>query len=309
MINLKEYKDTKAIIELLTECMYPDQERVLREFEAYQSNEFKRLLGIIENDELVGLIGVITQDDDQVELKHIAVKSSHRRQGLGKSMIMTYMEESLVSTEDKTTLYIVRHGQTEWNIQHKIQGHQDSPLTEKGIQQAQWLSEALGDAKIDIIYSSSSRRAVRTAELIRHTRDIEIKESDAFKEMNMGVWEGRTQEEVQDSDPESWDYFWNDPEKFQIQGGETFSAVSERSVNELNRILYEHRGKSILIVTHSVVVKLLMALFENRSMNNIWNPPYIHPACLCKVEFLKGVPEIILHADIAHYQEEGLELT
>lgn len=94
MINLKEYKDTRAIIELLTECIYPDQERVLREFEAYQSNEFRKLFGIIENDELVGLFGVIAQDDDQVELKHIAVKSSHRRQGLGKSMITTYMEES-----------------------------------------------------------------------------------------------------------------------------------------------------------------------------------------------------------------------
>nr|WP_256223611.1 histidine phosphatase family protein [Paenibacillus sp. 1_12] len=197
---------------------------------------------------------------------------------------------------------MVRHGQTEWNVQHKFQGHQDSPLTELGIQQAKWLGESFKNERIDIIYTSSSFRAVRTAELIRQAREIEIRQSDALKEMNLGDWEGRTQAEVERSDLESFDHFWNDPEKFRVQSGETFNEVSERAIRQFNQILNDQRGKSILLVTHTIVVKLLMAMCENMPIKHIWKHHYIHPTSLCKVEFTNGLPEIILHGDISHFK-------
>lgn len=205
---------------------------------------------------------------------------------------------------DKTIIYLVRHGQTEWNVEHKLQGHQDSPLTELGIKQAQWLGESLQNEQIDVIYSSSSLRALRTAELIRDKREIEIIESNDLREINLGIWEGKTQVQVKGLYPEQFHYFWNDPEKFNVQNSETFMNVSKRAINKLLQIISNHQGKSLLIVSHTVVVKLIMAYFEGRLMEDIWNPPYIHPACLCKVGLEMDKPEIILHGDIRHYKEE-----
>ncbi|MGM1045864.1 MAG: histidine phosphatase family protein [Bacillota bacterium] len=191
-------------------------------------------------------------------------------------------------------------------MEHKLQGHQDSPLTDLGVKQAQWLGESIQNEQIDIIYSSSSRRAERTAELIRGLREIEIIENDDLKEINLGVWEGKRQEEVKELYPEQFHYFWQDPEKFNVQSSETFQDVSTRAIKQLHQIIDKNQGKSILIVTHTVVVKLLMAYFEDRPIKDIWNPPYIHPACLCKIEFEKNKTNIILHGDISHFKEDPI---
>lgn len=207
----------------------------------------------------------------------------------------------------KTTLYIVRHGQTEWNVEHRMQGHQDSPLTELGIKQAKWLGDALRSDHLDVVYSSSSPRACHTADLIRGGREIAIHERDDLKEINLGVWEGLTQDEAKATFSEQFDYFWHNPAEFLVDGSETFIQVKDRAISLLHDILRQHEGQSILIVTHTVVVKLLMAYFENRPLQNIWNLPFIYPACLCKVEVSERNHEIILHGDIGHYQEDPVE--
>lgn len=165
-----------------------------------------------------------------------------------------------------TTIYLIRHGQTEWNVEQRLQGHQDSPLTEMGMKQAEWLGESLADEHIDIMYASPSLRAYRTAETIRGQREIAIRKSDALREINMGVWEGQTQSEVKGSYPEQFDYFWHDPAKFCVLGSESFGEVSARAIRMIHQILDEHQGQTIAIVTHTVVVKLVMAFFEKRPM-------------------------------------------
>lgn len=203
-----------------------------------------------------------------------------------------------------TIIYLVRHGQTEWNVEHRLQGHQDSPLTELGRKQAMWLGEALERTPIDVIYSSFSPRARMTAEYIRGTREIDILESNRLMEINMGEWEGLTQDDVMNNDPEQHRHFWHDPEMFRVAGAESFRDVLTRAVDCLHRILAEHQGRSILLVTHTVVVKLLMAYFEQRPIQAIWDPPYIHPACLSKIVCRQDGFHIELHGDISHYKEE-----
>lgn len=206
-----------------------------------------------------------------------------------------------------TTIYITRHGQTEWNTQKRFQGHQDSPLTKLGAKQAAWLGDSLANVAIDRIYASSSGRAVHTAEIIKGERNIPIERSDAFKEINLGIWEGITQEEAQSNDPIAFDRFWRDPEAFEVQDGETFREVAARAISELRELQRENVGKSILIVTHTVVVKLIMAHYENRPLRNLWDLPYIHPTCLCKIEVDQDNHEIVLHGDTSHYQEQVTE--
>jgi len=207
-------------------------------------------------------------------------------------------------TDEKTTIFLARHGQTEWNVARRMQGHQDSPLTPLGIKQAEWLGEALAGEPIDVIYCSSSPRARHTADIIRGSREIPIIEHEAFKEMNLGVWEGKSKDEVEKTYPEQFFNFWNDPEHFAIAGGETFGEASARAVGAMETVIRENRGRKILIVTHSVIIKLLMAWFEKRPLDRLWDLPYIHPACLCKIMMTDAGPEILLHGDISHYREK-----
>lgn len=206
--------------------------------------------------------------------------------------------------KETTTIYITRHGQTEWNIQKRFQGHRDSPLTELGMKQAECLGESLQQQQIDRIFTSSSGRAIKTAEIVKGQRDIPIEVSEAFKEINLGVWEGLTQDEAKIHSTLQFDNFWNDSGAFQVENSETFQQVSERAVQEVKRILQNYKGKSILIVTHTAVIKVIMAYFEQRAMKDIWNPPYIHPTCLCKIEMNDESSTIVLHGDMSHYKGE-----
>ncbi|SEK19920.1 probable phosphoglycerate mutase [Paenibacillus sp. cl141a] len=206
--------------------------------------------------------------------------------------------------KETTTIYLVRHGQTEWNVQHRFQGHKDSPLTKLGIQQAEWLGEALQHDPFDFIFSSTSSRAYHTAELIKGNRNVQISACDEFREINLGVWEGEIQERIRELYPQQLDHFWNHPELFGVKGSETFHEVRERAVSKLNEIVSSYPGSRILLVTHTVVVKLLMAYFEGRSLDRLWDLPYIHPTCLSKIELTDDVPSILLHGDVSHYKEE-----
>lgn len=201
-----------------------------------------------------------------------------------------------------TTVYLTRHGQTEWNVQQRMQGHQDSPLTPLGVQQAEWLGKGLQEVHLDAVYASSSPRTLRTAEIILGERKIPVTACDEFKELCMGSWEGCESPALKLAEPEQFRYFWEDPEKFGVEGSETFAQVQERALNRLQEIISTHEGQTVLIVTHTVVIKVLMAYFEARPMNKLWELPYIHPTCLCRIDIKEGVPEIVLHGDISHYE-------
>lgn len=207
-----------------------------------------------------------------------------------------------------TTIFITRHGQTEWNVEHRMQGHKDSALTPLGIQQAEWLSRGLANEHLDVIYASSSPRAQRTAEIVRADRNIPLLTCNDFKEIGMGVWEGRDSEYLEAYYPDQYCYFWEDPEKFKVDGSETFAEVQARALNKLQDILAQHAGETIFIVTHTVVIKLLMAHFEGRALHKLWDLPYINPTCLCRIDFTDGVAEILLHGDTSHYEESEVRM-
>jgi phosphoserine phosphatase len=208
-----------------------------------------------------------------------------------------------------TTIYLTRHGQTEWNVLHRMQGHMDSALTPLGVQQAEWLSRGMQDTELDAVYASPSPRAFRTAEIILGDRDVPLMAAEEFKEICMGIWEGCESSELALRYPEQHCYFWEDPEKFRVEGSETFAEVQSRALKKLEEILALHEGGSVLIVTHTVVIKLLMAYFEGRAQNKLWDLPFIYPTCLCRIDFTDGQPEILLHGDTSHYKESttGME--
>lgn len=110
-----------------------------------------------------------------------------------------------------TTLYLTRHGETKWNVEKRMQGWQDSPLTEKGRQDAKRLGKRLEAVELAAIYTSTSGRALETAELVRGGRLIPIYQDERLREIQLGDWEGKTHDEIRQMDPTGFDHFGTRP--------------------------------------------------------------------------------------------------
>lgn len=203
----------------------------------------------------------------------------------------------------KTMLYITRHGETEWNVEKRMQGRKNSNLTETGILQAKQLGKRMKDMQLDVIYSSPSGRAMHTAQLIKGDRDIPIVADEHLYEIDMGVWEGHTQVELQEKYPKEFHLFWNAPHQYESKSGESFYDARTRMLNGLEYILKKHEGESVLIVSHAITSLLMMGYFEQRLIENIWNGPFMHSASLSMIEVKEGENKIHLFADIAHFEE------
>lgn len=128
-----------------------------------------------------------------------------------------------------TKLQLFRHGQTVWNILGKLQGQQDSPLSELGRKQAHDAAEKLAGEDISAAYSSSSPRAVRTTQILLGARDLPIRQMDQLREINLGVWEGKHKEEVCRRFPVEYQAFWERPNHYQTVDGETFHELHPRA--------------------------------------------------------------------------------
>lgn len=158
-----------------------------------------------------------------------------------------------------TRIILTRHGQTLWNIEGRVQGSLDSPLTEKGILQARSLALRLKNEGIKHLYSSDSLRASNTAEEIRREIGLEkLSVNPALREFSFGEWEGYVWQELRESYPEIFKIWDSEPHLVTTPGGENMELVLERAWNFLKQIIQIHRGETVCIVTHGLTLKLLV---------------------------------------------------
>ena len=168
------------------------------------------------------------------------------------------------------TFYIVRHGQTNWNILGKTQGHGNSDLTAKGIEQATELAESIVNYPIDYIYSSDLGRAVQTAQILGDKLNIKVKETEALREMGFGEWEGLLIDEIKANYANVYATWRNEPHLAQIPGGETLHLIKDRVDSFIQSLNEKYDNKHILLVTHSVTVRVMLLAFLNSGMENIY---------------------------------------
>lgn len=206
-----------------------------------------------------------------------------------------------------TIVYLVRHGETLWNTMKRIQGWSDSPLTDKGIYEAKLLAKRMENVHIDAIYSSSSGRAFKTAEVVKGTRTVQVIPNDNLREINLGKWEGKDQEILKEEYSEEYVNFWTKPHLFKPIGGESFLEVQKRVTSEINKIVLENENKVVLIVAHTVAIKVALAYYENRPMSQLWDPPHIKHTSLSRVDFNDGDAKISINADASHLNENAIE--
>ena len=154
-----------------------------------------------------------------------------------------------------TKLYLVRHGETEWNKVSKIQGKTDIELSDEGIKQAQLLAKRLACEDINFVYSSSLKRALKTAEIAAGCRECVIAKSDKYHEICLGPWEGMTINEIKEKYSEHFRTYKEDPANFKLPGAETFLDLTERTYNSIMEIVSCHKGSNILLVSHGTAIK------------------------------------------------------
>lgn len=201
-----------------------------------------------------------------------------------------------------TSLYMTRHGQTLWNEVGKMQGQLNSELTELGKQQAIWLGERLNDVDIEIIISSSSKRAVDTAELIRGSRDIKIVKKEGLREMHLGSWQGMYFQDIKENYPKAYDDFWHHPHKYEPVDGESFEQLNQRVVNEVESIIKKYEDKNILIVTHGVVLRALITYFEHKALKEFWQGIHMDSTCLNLLEINGEERKFLYQGDVSHHK-------
>lgn len=154
-----------------------------------------------------------------------------------------------------TNVYLVRHGETEWNASSKVQGNMDTELNDKGIKQAELVALRLAKENIDVLYTSSLKRAKSTAEKIAEHTKLGVNELHEFREICLGPWEGLTTKEIDEKYTEHYKIYRERPSEFNMPGAETFQQVSDRFCNAVNNIVVNNKDKNIVIVSHGAAIK------------------------------------------------------
>lgn len=177
------------------------------------------------------------------------------------------------STSHHTLFYLVRHGQTDWNREDRLQGHTDIPLNEMGRMQAIQLSEQLKDIPFHAVFSSDLKRAFETASLIVGSRSFSIKTDPRIRERNFGSWEGLTVDYIQ--------FLKQTPADI-----ETDSAMIERSLHFLNETAQRLSGQTVLVVAHGGLIRTL--LYEFLQLHHQKFSIEVKNTALVKISFNNG---------------------
>ena len=159
-------------------------------------------------------------------------------------------------------LYVMRHGQTNWNVLGKVQGCTDIELNEKGRQQAEEIKKLLDYKDIDLIICSPLIRARQTAEIISQGRDIRLIIDERISERDFGEFEGKQKDVDYD-----WVEFWDWEQNKCYERAESVRDFLERISNIIEKIKKDYKGKNVLIVTHSGVCAMIYCYFNNIKPN------------------------------------------
>ena len=204
-------------------------------------------------------------------------------------------------------LYIVRHGETQWNKLRKVQGQSDIPLNEYGIHLAEQTAQGLTDTSFDLAYTSPLKRAKETAEIILAGRDVPLIEDERIKEMGFGAYEGICiSGEQKDRESEKFNLFFTDTEHYvPIGGGESIPQVYERTEDFLKEMCTRSdlEGKQILVSSHgAAITALLNHIRGNMEVASFWKYEVPPNCAVTIVEIEDKIPRIAKEG-VIYYKE------
>ena len=183
------------------------------------------------------------------------------------------------NNKDKGTLklYIVRHGETEWNVIKRFQGQLNTPLTKKGIKKLKETGKELEDVTFEEVYTSELERTVNSAEIILNenrgykNNKLKLKKLAELNEVHFGVWQGLKYEEVFLKYPEEANNYFYNVKNYKAENvkAENLKDALERFLRGINKILSSHKSGNILIVTHGTVFEMFINHVGNNDIFDI----------------------------------------
>ena len=192
-------------------------------------------------------------------------------------------------------IYLVRHGETEWNSIRKLQGQTDIPLNDYGIELAKLTAEGLKDIEFDCIYSSPLIRAIQTAEIIKGKETLDIKTDDRLKEIHFGKCEGvKIPTYAEKGINPIWEFEFDTDNYVPAAGGETFSDVYERTGDFFKNEILPLEGKynNILIVGHGCMNRTILNAILNRELKDFWDIK-LDNCAVSIIEVNEGIASVI----------------
>lgn len=198
------------------------------------------------------------------------------------------------------TIYFTRHGQTEWNVQRRLQGWGNGELTELGLSDAKKLAIRLQDTPLDIIYASTSKRAYQTAEIIATGRNIPIEKKDVFREICFGDWDGQYVDDITAQYPDDFHTFWKEPQLFNRETCETFSELQYRVKQALQFIVDQNSEGTVLVVAHSIFLRMLFATIKKMPISQVFTQKAPANTSLTKIIYDGTDFKIEYESDMSH---------
>jgi probable phosphoglycerate mutase len=207
-----------------------------------------------------------------------------------------------------TQLILIRHGETVWNQQRRMQGHSDSPLSETGVRQARLLARHLKPIAFSALYSSDSGRAHYTARSVAEVTGHDIVLEPRLRERHFGVFEGLTRSEIEANYPADYARFKNRDQAHVIPGGESASQFRARVIACFHEIAGRHAGELVVVITHGLVLDVLY----RAALGIPPELPRVHElvnAGINRLRYEGGAWHIEVWADASHLDEGMLTST
>ena len=169
------------------------------------------------------------------------------------------------------TLYLIRHGETEWNTSGRYQGSTDVPLSAMGLLQAEKTKEYFRKIPLDGVISSTLQRASVTARGIAETHELPLETTPALQELCFGDWEGKSFAEIDELWPGMMDEMYHQPDHLRLPHGESFSDCQKRAMAFIDELLKRGDNKTYVVVSHGATIRTILCAMLDIPLARSWN--------------------------------------
>ena len=200
----------------------------------------------------------------------------------------------------KTTIYLVRHGQSVGNLRDQFIGHTDIELTDLGRQQARLAAQYLKDLPVDAIYSSDLMRAYETALETAKLKNMQVVKTAGMREIYGGEWERKVFPTLRETHSADFAVWCDDFGNARCTGGESVQELQSRIVNEVRRIAEENPGKAVMIFCHATPIRVFRAHCDGASPEAMGTIPWATNASVTHAEYEDGQFRLVAYS-IDHF--------
>ncbi len=204
-----------------------------------------------------------------------------------------------------TRLILVRHGQTDWNVKERFRGRFDVPLNETGVLQAKLTARRIASAwRPSAVYSSPLIRAMSTAQAIAESLSLPVRELPEMIDMNFGVWEGLSPDEVRARWPQDLEAWYSAPHTVLIPGGESLHHVRQRCEQVIEALKKAHPDQTVVAVGHTDLNRTLLLLVLGLGNDRLWHLRQ-DTCAINEIEIENGDFTLVSMNQTSHLRKEG----